>query len=109
MTFTVTVPELFARFGSSVVEVIAAVLVIVEPSGALDNTCRTRVNVADAPAGSTVRLQATVPVVPLVGSVHANPGPAVCDREIKIVFVGVTSVSETFSASLGPLFVTVNR
>src|SRR5438034_196214 len=106
VTVVVAVAVLFAAFESAVVDVTLAVLEMVPVAAAL--TFTTRVNVAEAPAVNVAMFAVAVPVPPTAGVVSANAGPEVCIIDTKVVFAGTASVSETVSASLGPLLVSVN-
>ena len=95
------VAVLFAGFGSVVVELTVAVFAV-EPL-----TVITIWNVADAPAERVPIEQVTVPCAPGAGLMQLNVGPAVCDSETNVLPAGSGSVIVTFSASLGPRFVTM--
>ena len=56
-------------------------------------------------AGRLAIVQVETPAV-VVGSVHSNAGPETCDFDWNVALVGTVTVSSTFSASFGPLFVT---
>jgi hypothetical protein len=99
------VAVLFAAFGSVVVVVTLAVFAI--GVGFTVVGAKTRLNVADAAAGSEAIEQEIVPVPPAAGVVHVNVGPDVCDSLTNVVPAGTASVMLTVAASLGPLFVTV--
>ena len=62
-------------------------------------------NEAEAPAASLARCSVMVPLLPTPGGVVIQPVDAV--EETYVVPVGRGSVSVTFCASLGPLFVRV--
>jgi len=104
-TVTEALDELFAGFGSLVVAVIVAVFVTVVP--AVAPLCRTRLNEAVAPLPNVPMVQLIVPVPLAGGVVQLNVGPVVWFNEAKVMFGGITSVSETLTASLGPLFATL--
>jgi hypothetical protein len=106
-TVVVAVAELLAALGSGVPELIVAVFVIVEPTGAPELTCTTSVNIADDAAMRVGVVAITVPLPPTAGALTVQPAGAVNDTNV--VFAGVTSVSETAVASLGPLFVAVSE
>src|SRR5438128_27686 len=101
MTVLLTVALLLRVFGSVVVVLTVAVLLIVDPAGADGETATTRLNVANGPGASVAMLQVTVAPVEQV-----NVGPPVCASETKVVFGGSASVQETFAAFDGPLLTT---
>jgi hypothetical protein len=103
VSVVVTADVLFPGFGSAVVVLTFAVLLIVPLAEAL--TFTTTVKVAVAPARSEPIVQLIVPVPPTGGLVQTNTGPAVCVSETNVAFTGTASVSETVCASDGPLFV----
>jgi hypothetical protein len=101
LTVDAAVDELFAGFGSALPLVTVAVFEIVEPEAAAAVTFATSVKVALAPLTSVAIVQVTV-VVPL----QVNAGPLFCVTLTNVVPGGRVSVSDTFDASEGPLFVT---
>src|ERR1700677_4884287 len=94
-TSVVTVWLLFARLGSAVAALTAAVLTIVAPSGVLGDTRTTTVKLAEAPKASVAIVPLIVPVPPATGLVSVNAGPDVCASETKVVSAGTTSVIAT--------------
>ena len=93
---------LFPGFGSLVVDVTVAVLLIVVPFGVAAFTFATSVKVAVAPLISDAIEHVVVAPV-----VQMNAGPVVWFSETNVVFAGSVSVNETVEASDGPLFATV--
>jgi hypothetical protein len=81
-----------------------AVFVTVLPAGA--PLCSVSVKAAVAPFTNVPMVQVIVPVPFGAGVVQLNAGPLVCVSDANVVFAGMTSVSETVSASVGPLFTT---
>ena len=78
-----------------------AVLEIVEPPGVVALTLTTSVKTCGPlPTDSGERLLLTVPGPPGAGSTLVQPGGAV--SETNVVLTGISSVSDTFCASLGP-------
>ena len=100
-TVAVVVDELFSESGSGVVVETSAVFAS-EPSGAFDASSTTSENVDVADGASETRLQLIVPPV-----VQLKVVPLVCVSDTNVVFGGNASVSDTFAAEDGPLFVTV--
>lgn len=97
-TGVTAVELLFAGFGSAVAALTVAVFVTVSPAPVFTVS----VNAAAAPFNRLAPVHVTV-VVP----VQLNGGPDVCVIDTNVVFAGKVSVSVTFVASDGPLFVTV--
>ena len=85
--------ELFAPFGSDVVLVTVAVLLMNEPFGALGFTFRINV-IIDEPTfeGYVVTVQVIVPVAPGSGVEQIKAPP---ETELKVVLGGVASVTVT--------------
>jgi hypothetical protein len=106
-TVVVAVAELFPALRSAVPELIVAVFVMIEPTGAPELTCTTSVNVAGDAAIRVGFVAITVPLAPTAGAVTVQPAGAV--KDTNVVFAGVRSVMETPVASLGPLFVAVSE
>lgn len=97
---------LFPAFGSAVSEETDAVFVIVEPLVTLGRTPVVRLSVEIAPFPSTGQLQEMLPFVPGGGVVQLAIGPAVVVSDVNVIPAGNVSVSPTFVALSGPLFVT---
>ncbi len=94
------VPLLFAEFGSGVDEVAVAVFEIVVPAPAVTLTTIVRVTAPDGPMSPTVAVTVSfVPGFPL----HV---PMLGVQETRVVPFGSGSVTPTFTAIAGPLFVT---
>ena len=98
---------LLALFGSLVEDETVAVFVTTSPAATSAATRTTIVNVADAPEFKVATVHVAVPDPPLAGVVQANVGPPVWVIETKVVFGGITSLSDTFAAAVGPLSETV--
>lgn len=90
--------ELLALFGSVAGEVADAVLVTTVPPGVVEPSFTTSEMLTVAPGATVPTLQVTV-VVP-------EHDPAAGVAETYVVFAGTTSVTDTFGALDGPLFVT---
>jgi hypothetical protein len=102
----VVVEVLLPGFGSFVAVLTFAVFAIDVFCPTLPPTRTTRVNVwAPLPAARLVRVAVTVPVPPAGGVVTVQPAGAVNDTNV--VLVGMTSLSATVTASLGPAVCTV--
>ena len=101
------VAVLLALFGSLVEDETVAVFVMTTPSATSGATRTTRRNVADAPEFKVATVHVAVPDPPLAGVAQANVGVPVWVIETKVVFGGITSLSDTFAAAVGPLFETV--
>ena len=80
-----------------------AVLVIVDPAGAVVATFR--VNDPIAPIASVGVEQLIVPVPPTAGVVQLQPAGTASD--VNVVFAGSVSVSEIVCPIFGPLFLTL--
>ena len=102
VTTVSVVAELFARFESLDIPLIVAVLVIVEPDGAL--TFTTRLIATDPPGGSTPSEQVTVPEAP-TGGVLQLPGLV---SDTNVVPTGIMSVKVAPRSVSGPLLVTTS-
>src|SRR3990170_6771439 len=89
-TLVVALALLLAGFGSAVTEVTVAVLVITAPTGALTRTTRRKLAYVH---GNVTAVATTTPVPPTVGVWSAKGGPEVWRKEIKLVPLGMTSVS----------------
>src|SRR5688572_17062851 len=101
-----SVSVLLAASGSPVALATVTVLEIVEPGIAAALALTIRVKVAVAPAASVGLLEVTVPpALPTAGSMLVQPAGST--NETNVVPGGITSVSETVRASLGPLLVTM--
>src|SRR5688572_25154063 len=101
-----SVSALLPGVGSVVAEETVAVLAMIVPSGTSLSTFTTRTNVAVAPAASVGLVDVTVPPeLPTAGSMLFQPAGSTNDTNV--VPGGITSVSVTLAASLGPLLVTV--
>ena len=72
------------------------------PSGVFAFTFTTSVNVDMAPAAREPALQPTVPVPPTGGVLQLKTGPLFCASEMKVVFAGISSLTQTPWAPLGP-------
>src|SRR5688500_11775614 len=107
VTLVVAWAVLLAVFGSAVVAVTVAVLVMIPPGGGTGLAVTTNSKVALAPAAKLAAEDVTVPVPPAAGAVIAKAGPAVCMAWTKVVFAGTASLRETAWASLGPLLVRI--
>jgi hypothetical protein len=94
-------------FGFASMEVVAALAVFEIVPLAPEPMWTVMENVADAPFAKVAREQLTLPVPPTAGVVQEKTGPVVCDSETNVVLAGTASVSDTFSAGDGPLFVRV--
>ena len=97
---TVALEELFDEFGSGVVLETVAVFVGAAP-GALALTITWSVMTCVAPEASVPIVQVIVPPDPAPG---VQPGAVA----VSVMSVGSVSVTTTFAAGLGPLFVTVS-
>lgn len=97
----VAVALLFAGFGSVVLDDTVAVFVSVVPA-ALGLAFTMIVNVPVSPLDAVVFVKVTVPVPPTAGVMIVHPTGAFADTNV--VPAGSGSVSETFRASLPPLF-----
>jgi hypothetical protein len=102
-TVTAAVEVLFAAFGSPVALVIVAVFEIVP--GAVADVFRTSVKVALPAEANAAIVHVTAPVPPAGGVAQVNTGPALCVIETNVVLAGSASLSDTFCACEGPLFV----
>jgi hypothetical protein len=100
-TVTIAVELLLPGFESVVVDVVLAVFEIFVPDVTPAPTVTVSVNVVVAPEGRGFMLHVTVGVVD--GHAHAVP---VCVRVRNVVLAGIGSLSATFAAAAGPLFVT---
>src|SRR2546430_11325027 len=103
-TVVISVQLLLAAFGSVVVELAVAVLLITVPSGRAALTLTTSVNrklVLGGSVGSVV--QVTVPVPPTAGVVQPGPAPV---NDTNVVPTGIASVNVTPWALLGPALLT---
>jgi len=100
----VVMAVLFAGFGSGVVELTVAVLLIITPSATEQFTCAASVIVAVAFTGNEgneiVRLLLEPPL-------QVPPATPLTEHETKEVTPGKLSVTVTDDASVGPLFFTV--
>jgi len=103
-TVTDALEELFAGFGSEVAALMVAVFVTVVPPWA--PLCSVSLKAAVAPFTNVPIVQVMVPVPFGAGVEQLNAGPLVCVSEANVVFAGIASVSDTVSASVGPLFAT---
>ena len=101
-TVVAAVDVLFVLFGSAVVELTFAVLVMVEPLPAPAETCTVMVNVALALAAKVAMLHETVEPV-----VQVKAGPVFCISETNVVLAGRTSLHDTLTAFDGPALATV--
>src|SRR5438105_89340 len=97
-TVVVTVAELFPGTLSVVLLDVVAVLLSVVPFGVLALTLTTSLNVAFAPAPNMEIVQLTVPVPPTAGVEQVKAGPLVCVKERNVVFAGIASVNDAFTA-----------
>src|ERR1700730_8986907 len=104
-TVICTVAVLFARFGSLVPEVASMVLVITVPTAVPALTFTASVNVPVAALATSGLVQLMLPV-PLTAGVE-QAQPAGNARDWNVVFAGTASLNTAFTASRGPLFVTV--
>jgi len=102
-TVVVCVAELFAEFGSPVVDVTVAVL-LTEPVVA-GFTFTTSVNTAGVATATLALVAVTVPVPPTGGVEGVQPAGAVNDTNV--VPVGITSERLTAEAVFGPALFTV--
>src|ERR1700676_4242983 len=100
-----TVAVLLARFGSLVPEVASIVSVITVPTAVPALTCTTRVNVPAARLATSGLVQLMLPVPLTAGGGQVQPAATV--RDGNVVFAGTASLNPAFTASRGPLFVTV--
>jgi hypothetical protein len=100
-----TVAELLAKFGSFVPEVIVATSTICVWFTVPALTVTTTVNWLLFPFAMSGFVQEIFPVLPTAGVAQFHPEGIVMDW--KVVFVGIASAKTAFSASKGPLFVTV--
>ena len=91
-----------AGFESVVVDVMVTVLLIAVSTGVVVVTWTTSVNVAVAPDAIVAVVAVTVPVPPDGGTTGVQPAGAA--NETNVVFAGMTSLSATVCASLGPAF-----
>jgi hypothetical protein len=92
-------------FGSLVVVLTDAVLLIEVNRGVVGSTWTTTVKDPEAPAASEPIVQLTVPVAPTGGVEQLHPAGAA--RETNAVFAGSGSVSVAFCAGADPWFVAV--
>ena len=97
------VDELFVAFVSATELTAVAVLLTIEPFGALEERCAVNCNIALAAGASGPIVQVIVPVVPAAGVVQPKVGVVV--DETKVMFAGSTSVSVTVVVD-GPLLIT---
>jgi hypothetical protein len=102
-TTSAAVAVLFARFGSFVVVVTVAVLVIAVPAAVPEGTFKTIVKLDELTAKLEL-VQLIVPVPPAAGVVHDHPAGTLI--EPNVVLAGVVSVRVALAALLGPEFVT---
>src|SRR5262245_45566946 len=104
-TVVVVVAVLLPGVGSVAAEPAVAVLVIVEPSAALELRWTMIEKTADSPLAAVPFVKVIVPVPPTAGVVLVQPAGAAA--ETNVVPAGITSVIVTVWASLAPLFVKV--
>src|SRR5271163_3987961 len=107
-TTTVALAEFVVRLGTMLVEVAAAVSVMVVPDGVAAFTCNSSVKLAvPLTARLPLSVHVMVPVPPTAGTVpHVHPAGGVIDW--KFVFGGVVCVKVIPAAvAAGPLFVTL--
>src|SRR5437879_5883528 len=106
-TADVAVDVLFAALESAVVATAVGVLLSVEQLAVPAQTWTTSWKVAVPLAAKILSVAVIVPPPPTGGLVIVKAGPDVCVAETKVVSAGTASLSVTFWASLGPLFVSV--
>jgi hypothetical protein len=102
-TTSFAVALLFARFGSFVVVVTVAVLLMAVPAAVPVGTFNT-IEKLDEVTPRLASVQLMVPVPPAAGVVQDHPDGTVI--EPNVVFAGVVSVRVVPAALLGPEFVT---
>jgi hypothetical protein len=106
VTVVVAFCELLLVFGSAVSLVTEAVFEMIVPLAVAALTLTTMVNTCGPAAEVSVALVNVIaPVPPGDGVVGVHPAGA--EAETNVVFVGVESETETFTASFGPALATV--
>src|SRR5689334_14136304 len=104
VTVTVSVPLLFDRSGSGVLDSTLAAKEMAVPLGVAGSTVTMSVNVAMSPDNRADVVQVTIPVPPTGGVVQLQPAGAISD--LKVVWAGIVSVRFTLPALSGPAFAT---
>jgi len=99
-------PLLLPPFGSDVVEVAVAVLLMLEPAGVLEAIRTLRVNCA-LPTGNEAIEHEIVPPLPASGVVQVILGPVSWLIEMNKRDDGRVSLHEAFAAESGPLLLIV--
>jgi hypothetical protein len=103
-TTSVAIAELFAEFGSGVLELTVSISLITVPCVVPGVTFNTTGKLA-VPAAKLVLVQVIVPAAPTAGRIQDHPvGTGV--SETNVVLGGVLSLKTEFAAALGPEFVT---
>src|SRR2546427_4857391 len=102
LTSVFAVSELLCGFGSLVELATVTVLQMNIPLLAPSLTFTTSVNLAVALEPNVAMLQPTVPVPPTGGVLQVNAGPLFCASETNVVFAGMSSLTHTFWAGVGP-------
>lgn len=96
LTVVMAVPVLLLLFGSAVVALATALLVITEAAAALELTLTTNVKVAVSPAATVALEKTTLPVPPTDGGLGIDhPEPVAIAAEKNVVPVGTASATVT--------------